>query len=72
MMPVSVENKTEKVPDKIVCESCGKEFSCGANVEKCWCFAVEMDAGILTELSENFNRCLCQNCLEKLATNDKK
>ncbi len=50
-------------PEKLICESCGKEFSCGANIEKCWCFEVEVDKKTLTELREEYKRCLCENCL---------
>ena len=57
---------TEEKSDKLVCESCGKEFSCGANVGKCWCFAVDVKAETLAELRKNFAKCLCENCLENL------
>ncbi len=53
--------------DKKVCESCGKEFSCGANVGECWCFAVEVKAETLTKLREDFDNCLCEDCLKNLA-----
>ncbi|MCA1625378.1 MAG: cysteine-rich CWC family protein [Acidobacteria bacterium] len=53
--------------EKLVCESCGKEFSCGAKVEKCWCFAIELKVESMAELKENFKRCLCKNCLEDFA-----
>ena len=56
----------EKIPDKITCESCGKDFSCGANVGKCWCFEVELKAETLAELREDFKNCLCQDCLKEL------
>ena len=59
----------ETISEKLICESCGKAFSCGANVGKCWCFAVELKAETLTELRENFESCLCKDCLGKLATN---
>ncbi len=55
----------ETLSDKKVCESCGVEFSCGANVGKCWCFAVEIKAETLAELRKNFQSCLCENCLLK-------
>ncbi len=60
----------ETVSEKLICESCGKEFSCGAKVGKCWCFAVEPKAETLAELRETFESCLCKNCLGKLATNN--
>jgi hypothetical protein len=56
-------NAAENVSDKLICESCGKEFSCGANVGECWCFAVEVKAETLAELRENFQSCLCRDCL---------
>ena len=59
-----VEN-TEKISDKITCESCGKDFNCGANVGKCWCFNVELKAETLAELREDFKNCLCEDCLNK-------
>ncbi len=69
MLVDSLEINAEKASEKIVCESCGEAFSCGAKVGKCWCFSVELKAETLAELCENFNSCLCKNCLEKLATN---
>jgi len=69
MFAESIENTGEKVSDKLICESCGKEFSCGANVGKCWCFAVELKTETLAELRKNFQSCLCEDCLG-LATNN--
>ena len=63
MLAESTENTGEKVSDKLICESCGEEFSCGANVGKCWCFKVELKAETLAKLRENFKSCLCENCL---------
>ena len=57
-----VEN-TEKFSDKITCESCGKKFSCGANIGKCWCFDVEVKPETLAQLREDFKSCLCEDCL---------
>lgn len=54
---------TEKISDKITCESCGKDLFCGANVGKCWCFNVELKAETLAELREDFKNCLCEDCL---------
>lgn len=52
--------------DKIICESCGTDFSCGADVGKCWCFEIEVKAETLAKLREDFKNCLCQDCLEKI------
>ena len=65
MIAEFIEKADEKVSDKLICESCGKAFSCGANVGKCWCFAVEVKAETLTELRENFKSCLCEDCLSE-------
>lgn len=67
MIAESVEKTSEKVSDKLICESCGKAFSCGANVGKCWCFAVELKTETAAELREDFKSCLCENCLSKFA-----
>ena len=66
MFVESIENTAEKVFEKLICESCGKEFSCGAKVGDCWCFAVEVKAETLTDLRENFDNCLCPDCLKLL------
>ncbi len=55
--------------DKIVCESCGEEFSCGASVGKCWCFDVELKAETLVGLCEDFENCLCEDCLKEIKEN---
>ena len=61
-----IEQTLEKSETK-TCESCGAEFSCGANSEKCWCFRVDLSAETLAELRDNFNNCLCRNCLESIS-----
>ena len=57
----TVENSAEK----LICESCGAEFSCGANVGKCWCFEIDLKAETLAEFKESYNNCLCQDCLSR-------
>lgn len=59
-------NITESVTEKKICESCGVEFSCGANIGECWCFAVDVKAETLAELRKNFESCLCENCLKEI------
>jgi len=66
MFAESIEKTGAKVTDKLICESCGKEFSCGANVGKCWCFAVEVKTEMLAELRQEFKSCLCEGCLVDL------
>lgn len=58
------ENDTGKEFDKLVCESCGEKFSCGARVGHCWCFTVELNAETRANLRANFQKCLCGDCLK--------
>jgi len=45
------------------CESCGREFSCGAEDRACWCAEAVLDPDRLAILREHFERCLCPDCL---------
>jgi hypothetical protein len=45
------------------CESCGREFGCGARDDSCWCAAVALGPEPLAILREHFERCLCPDCL---------
>lgn len=57
MTEINVETKT--------CEACGKEFSCGASSERCWCFEIDLSKETLAILQEDFKNCLCPDCLRK-------
>jgi cysteine-rich CWC protein len=50
-----------------ICESCGREFGCGADEQTCWCRAVTLDRDRLAILREHFERCLCPDCLRVAA-----
>jgi hypothetical protein len=52
------------------CESCGREFTCGADAEGCWCEAHELGPDRLAVLREHFERCLCPDCLVLAARPD--
>jgi Cysteine-rich CWC len=45
------------------CESCGREFGCGAQDDACWCKRVALGRERLAILREHFERCLCPDCL---------
>jgi hypothetical protein len=45
------------------CESCGREFGCGARDGACWCSEAALDRDRLAILQEHFERCLCPDCL---------
>lgn len=53
----------ETSPETIQCESCGKNFDCGAKTGKCWCFDLDLNKETLENLRESFTKCLCQDCL---------
>lgn len=54
-----------------ICESCGAEFFCGAESEKCWCFEIALSAETLAKLQKDFKYCLCGNCLIKNGKKEK-
>jgi hypothetical protein len=45
------------------CESCGREFGCGARDDSCWCRDVALGPERQAILREHFERCLCPDCL---------
>jgi hypothetical protein len=46
------------------CESCGREFACGADRDSCWCGEITLSRERLAVLREHFMRCLCPDCIE--------
>jgi len=50
------------------CESCGREFGCGARDDSCWCGEVALGRDRLAILREHFERCLCPDCLTVAAS----
>lgn len=49
------------------CESCGREFGCGADDGACWCNDKALSPERLAILREHFERCLCPDCLDVAA-----
>ena len=45
------------------CESCGREFGCGARDGACWCADHALTKERLAVLREHFEHCLCPDCL---------
>jgi cysteine-rich CWC protein len=56
--------------DTETCESCGREFGCGARDGDCWCTDRRLGPDRLAILREHFERCLCPDCLA-LAAGDR-
>jgi hypothetical protein len=49
------------------CESCGREFRCGADTGACWCDRIALGPDRVAILREHFERCLCPDCLKVAA-----
>lgn len=66
LMKADQSEKTAEIfPEKLVCESCGESFDCGAKIGECWCFNIEVGTENLENLKKDFKNCLCFNCLQK-------
>lgn len=51
----------------ISCERCGVRMECKANAfNKCQCNTVYLNLNEVQYVSENFEGCLCANCLNEL------
>jgi hypothetical protein len=53
------------------CESCGREFGCGAADDACWCSDLALGPERLAILREHFERCLCPDCLTVAAASER-
>jgi hypothetical protein len=49
------------------CQSCGEDFICGAGLTGCWCMEIKLDAPARAKMRQQFQDCLCRNCLESSA-----
>jgi hypothetical protein len=49
------------------CSSCGESFGCGAQLDSCWCSAVEVPAAAAERFRSNYADCLCPKCLVGLS-----
>jgi hypothetical protein len=52
----------------LVCESCGKSFSCGASLKGCWCSEIKLGDEDRAALKGRYRDCLCRECLERIGT----
>ncbi len=52
------------------CLRCGEPFSCQQEAG-CWCATMRLDPATLAELRTRFSDCLCEDCLRRLAPNQK-
>ncbi|MBI4368344.1 MAG: cysteine-rich CWC family protein, partial [Candidatus Omnitrophica bacterium] len=60
----AVLNRKASSAKTIHCERCGKAFVCDPEGD-CWCKKTPLSKEALERLRQNFNRCLCPDCLRK-------
>ncbi|MGE0562246.1 MAG: cysteine-rich CWC family protein [Flavobacteriales bacterium] len=61
---LNIENKNKITEKK--CSKCGELFGC-QNLERgCWCENHQLTTEQLTYLKENYDNCLCENCILEL------
>lgn len=64
-----ISEQTPKVAGKpMICESCGDEFGCGAELKSCWCMDLKLTDETRADIKTRFETCLCKKCLEKVST----
>lgn len=54
-----------RLAGSVNCEACGKDFSCGASLQGCWCAEVNLSDEVRADLKTKYRDCLCRECLEK-------
>ena len=45
------------------CESCKKDFHCGASLTGCWCQRITISQETRNDLRRQYKECLCEECL---------
>lgn len=52
------------------CTACQQKFECKADdIQQCHCYSVTLNKTQLERLKLQFQDCLCNECLQKLASN---
>jgi hypothetical protein len=53
-----------------ICPRCNAVFTCqNHSIEKCWCFYEPVDGELLNYLAENFDGCICRDCMIEVRIN---
>jgi uncharacterized protein (UPF0212 family) len=52
------------------CPRCGNKFSCSAS-PRCWCYEISLSPATLEFIENNYDSCLCPQCLTLLASDEK-
>jgi len=61
-----VEKKAAKNLDPSSCPKCGEAFHCSTS-SKCWCYEIDVPADTMEKLQEEYDGCLCPDCLKEYA-----
>ncbi len=54
-----------ELEEKEICPRCQQKFQCSKS-NKCWCFEIGLDSNQLEKLRDEFNSCLCKDCITEL------
>lgn len=55
------------MPREVRCQLCDNEFTCGINVDGCWCKDVKLTVEALNELETLANDCICPDYLRRFS-----
>jgi len=55
--------------EKNSCPRCGKAFHCSKS-KKCWCMELDTPPALLERLSDEYEGCLCPDCMKELIENN--
>lgn len=47
------------------CSKCNTAFNCTNESSGCWCEQVTLSTQVLSYLEENYDNCLCPDCLQE-------
>jgi hypothetical protein len=54
------------IMEKEICPRCGREFRCSKS-SKCWCYEMDVPVETLESLQQDFESCICPDCLKEFA-----
>ena len=61
-----MNEKKKILVEPSVCPKCGNAFHCSTS-SKCWCYEIDVPAEVMEKLQEQYEGCLCPDCLKDYA-----
>jgi hypothetical protein len=61
-----MSNKDRSVVEPDVCPACGSTFKCSTS-HKCWCYEINVPAEVMAKIQDEFDGCLCSDCLYRIS-----